>query len=117
MSNKGKTFTHADLPRVTQQRIANKQVNKAELEHIDAVLKRHTERNRIVATMDDGTPLIAEEVTERAMREHARLSDGSIDPRAISLVRMLVDSDPTTRDRVLLAFDKKGALKLPFKKV
>jgi hypothetical protein len=115
-SNKGKVFTEADLPRITQQRIKNKQVGKDEVAKIKAWLDAQTERNKIVAKMDDGTPLIAEELTERAMRQHAAAIGGEIDSRALSLLRMLVDSTQEQRAAVLAAFDKKGNLTLPFKK-
>jgi hypothetical protein len=114
MSNKGKTFTHKDLPRRTQQRIEKKQVNEAELKKLDAWLAAQTARNAIVA-YDGDTPLIAEEVNERAVRKHATLN-GAIDPAVLSLLRSVSALPDDQRYAVLAAFDKKGDLKHPFKK-
>lgn len=116
MSNKGKTFTREDLPRLTQQRIKNKQVGEAELKQIDDWLAAQTERNKIVAYEGD-TPLIAEEIAERAIREHAKDDSGAIDPTVLSLLRSLDALNDTQRRQVLGAFDETRALVLPFKKM
>jgi hypothetical protein len=117
MSNKGKTFTAADLPRITQQRLGKTgQVSPEEKKQLEAWLAAQTERNRIVA-YDGEVPLIAEELEERALRVHANQHDGSgIDSQVLSLLRMVMALTAEQRAAVLGAFDKKGALKIPFDK-
>jgi N-dimethylarginine dimethylaminohydrolase len=116
MSNKGKKFTEADLPRFTQQRIKHKQLKAGEAEAIKARLAALTERNKIVAKMDDGTPLIAEELAERAMRVHATTAEG-IDGAVLSALRTLqTQLTPEQRSRVLGGFDDESRLVIPFKK-
>jgi len=112
MSNKGKTFTRADLPRMTQLRIKNKQVGEAELKAIDDWLDAQTARNKIVA-YDGETPLIAEELHERSMRLHATVN-GAIDPAVLALLRALDALSPLQRSYVLGAFDDQDNLVLPF---
>ena len=113
MSIKGKKFSHADLPRLTQQRITNKQLSDKELAKISAHLEAQTERNKIVARdPDTGQEFIAEELHERAMRKHA---DGDSD--VLVHLRNLSALDPVKRKQVLESFDKKGELKIPFEKV
>lgn len=115
MSNKGKVFSDADLPRQTQQRIKNKQLHPGEREQLTAWLTDQTERNKIVA-WDGDTGLIAEELTERAMREHAKTDAGAIDPAVLSLLRSLSALEPQQRRNVLDAFDEDAALRIPFGK-
>jgi hypothetical protein len=110
MSNKGKTFTTADLPRLTQQRLKNKQVGEAEQATIDAWLKAQNERNRVVA-MDGKTPIIAEELAERLMRSHAE-GDGDV----LAMVRGLNAMPLEQRLVVLESFGKDGELVNHFKK-
>jgi hypothetical protein len=114
MSNKGKTFTHADLPRGTQQRIKNKQVGEAELAKIDQWLADQTERNKVVAVTEDGTELIAEELTERSLRYWA--TDGeALVPEVLVQLRNLMTLSPDHRTLVLQAFDEMGDVINPFK--
>lgn len=114
MSNKGKTFTHADLPRMTQLRIRNGQVGEDERKRIDQWLTDQTERNRIVA-MDGGTPVIAEELTERLVRAHATTgANGETDADILVALRNLMRLTPEQRVFVLESFEVDGALVSPF---
>lgn len=109
MSNKGKVFTHADLPRFTQQRIIKKQVSPAQLKKLDAQLAEQTARNAIVAHTEDGEPLIAEELVERALL--------ALGPERREVATMLMRLSEADRVVVLRAFDTKGRIRLPFKMV
>lgn len=104
MSLKGRKFTREDLPRITQQRIKNKQVSETELAQLDAHLDRQTARYAIVA-MDGSTPIIAEELDERLMRHHAKG-----DSEVLKSLRNLMTLTPEQRDRVLDAFDNFSSL-------
>lgn len=109
MSLKGHTFTHEDLPRITQLRIKNKQVGGDELERLDAWLTSQTERYKIVA-MDDGVPIIAEELDERLMRAGSRDEQGEIDGAVLVQMRNLMQLSVEQRCQVLNAFDMDGHL-------
>lgn len=111
MSNKGKVFSHADLPRVTQLRIKNRQVGADELKRINAYLDGQTERNRVVA-MDGETPIIAEELQERALRRHSEVA-ANPDPLLVQL-RNLMTLSARQRAWILDSFDEKGELLIPF---
>lgn len=114
MSNKGKTFTYADLPRSTQQRLKNKQVVGDELGKLDKWLHDQTERNRVVA-MDGDRPLIAEELDERAMRKWATADNhGQVQQDVLVMLRNLQSMPSAWRLNVLNAWDDNGDLIIPF---
>lgn len=114
MSNKGKMFTREDLPRLTQQRINNKQVSEAELKRLDAWLAAQTERNRVVA-LDGDIPIIAEELEERAIRRHSGVGeDHGPDTDVLVQLRNLMRLTPEQRVYVLESFEMDGALINPF---
>lgn len=106
MSLKGHVFTHEDLPRLTRQRLKNKQQDPAP---IDAYLERQTERFKIVA-MDDDVPIIAEELDERLMRAAARNDAGEIDGAVLVQLRNLMQLSVEQRCQVLNAIDMDGHL-------
>lgn len=114
MSNKGKTFTYADLPRSTQQRLKNKQVVGEELAQLDKWLHDQTERNRVVA-MDGDRPLIAEELVERSLRKHSEM--GADPSQLLIQLRNLMQLSAAQRVWVLDSFDEKGELIIPFEPV
>lgn len=118
MSNKGKTFTHADLPRFTQQRIKNKQVSEDELKRIDQWLADQTERYKVVAVTGNCTKLIAEELAERAIRFWASEERGEIDTQVLVQLRNMMTLTPDQRACVCNAFindnDEMGDLVIPF---
>lgn len=113
MSNKGKTFTHADLPKMTQLRLKNGQVQQAEKDRLDAWLASQTERYKIVA-MHGEVPIIAEELDERLIREHATISNEegieSIDTAVLVQLRNLMQLTPEQRVYVLESFEMDGNL-------
>lgn len=90
-TNKGKTFTAADLPRGCRWSEDRKAAWCAEM----------TVRNAVVA-MDGDYPVIADELQERIVR---RLS-----PQLISHARNLLQLSAAERAELLAAFDEKGEL-------
>ncbi len=116
MSNKGKVFSRADLPRITQQRIKNKQVGEAELKRLDDHLAAQTERNKVVA-LDGNIELIAEELDERAVRYHATVETDTgyeLDSPVLVQLRNMLSLDEEQRTMVLMAFGPNGDLIHPF---
>jgi len=106
MTLKGRTFTHEDLPRMTQQRLKNQQIEAAP---VQAYLDRQTERYKIVA-LDGDTPIIAEELNERLMRRWAETAEGEIDSAVLVQLRNLMTLTQDQRVQLLDAFDREGEL-------
>jgi hypothetical protein len=114
MSNKGKVFTIADLPQITRQRLKDGRVSEEEKRQLEGWIAAQTERNRIVA-MDGDTPIIAEELVERALRKHSQM--GADPSQLLIQLRNLVQLTPAQRVWVLDSFDENGELVIPFETV
>lgn len=101
MSLKGKVFTVDDLPGPTQDRMRKGLLSQQDQANINQWLRSQTERFRIVA-FDGDTPLIAEELSERIVRQ--------MSPNARQIATELLRLSPGERLEVLQAFTADGDL-------